>query len=195
MNGPRESTMKPALSIAIAAVPCIMLGTYFYFQNLAFDKKSAIGAKEEALAAVQPPPTKPVPVPPQAPSDPKQATKTTGNATPLAVPPVLEKVPAPATAGDISSQDGKLYYIEINSNLRKAKINNIHFDEIRGELDEAARLSATERAKSPVIADALATSKAAAHFGDLAGCLIDQWKRGAGYYQGKSTCTGMFPDS
>jgi hypothetical protein len=107
--------------------------------------------------------------------------------------PALDKVTSPAPVGEMSSQDEKLYAITINENLQLAKINNIHFNEIRGELAEAASLSATERAKSPVIADALATTKKAAHFVDLAGCLNDQRKRGVGYYQGKSTCTAMFP--
>lgn len=70
----------------------------------------------------------------------------------------------------------------------------MRFNEIRSELDKAAGLSAAERAKSPVIAEALVLSKAGQHFADLAGCLIDQKKRGVGYYQGKSTCAAMFPD-
>jgi hypothetical protein len=180
--------MKPAILIAIVAAPCIALGAYFYFQNAAFNERNAIAAKKEALAAIQPPPIKPVPVPPQ-------AAKTAGNAMPLAVPPALEKVPAPTTVGDITSQDEKLYDIEINLNLKKAEINNIYFKSIESERREASRLSAAERARSPVLADALATTKEAAHFVDLAGCLNDQRKRGVGYYQGKSTCRAMFPDS
>jgi hypothetical protein len=109
-------------------------------------------------------------------SDPNQATNTTG------------------TAGDMTSQDEKLYDIEIRSGLGRAKINNARFNEIRSELDKAAGLSAAERAKSPVIAEALALSKAAQHYVDLAGCLNDQRKRGVGYYQGKSTCKAMYPD-
>ncbi|MCX5955750.1 MAG: hypothetical protein NTW51_04925 [Cyanobacteria bacterium] len=183
--------MKPALSIAIAAAPLIALGAYFHFQNVAFNERNA--AKEQALASDRRSEAEPVPVPPQAPSDQKQATKTTGNATPLALPSVLEKVPPPETANDTTSQDEKKYIDEINLNLKRAKINNIHFKEIESELEEAAGLSATERAKSPVIADARATAKEAAHFVDLAGCLNDQRKRGVGYYQGKSTCAAMFP--
>lgn len=109
-------------------------------------------------------------------SGPNQSTDTTG------------------TAGDMTSQDERLYDIQIRTNLGRAKINNMRFNEIRSELDKAAGLSSTERAKSPVIAEALALSKAAQHFVDLAGCLNDQRKRGVGYYQGKSTCTAMFPD-
>jgi hypothetical protein len=175
--------MKPALFIPIAVSPFIFAGAYFYFQNAAFNERTAAAAKRQALIMNQPPP-----------SDPKQAIKTTGNETPLAPPPVLERVPAPATVSDVTSQDEELYDTEIHVNLKKAEINNLHFREIKGELEEAAKLSSAERAKSPVIADALATTKRAAHFADLAGCLNDQRKRGVGYYQGKSTCTALFPD-
>ena len=194
--------MKPALPIAIAAVPIIALGVYFYFQNVAFNERNA--AKEQALTANRLPPIEPAPIPLEALSDPTQSAEfqkmmadirerrknleaePTSSATQLA---------APAPVGDQNSQDEKLYDAEINLNLKMAVINNIHFKAISNDLEEAAGLSSAERAKSPVIADALATSKAGRRFADLAGCLNDQKKRGVGYYQGKATCAAWFPDS
>ena len=186
--------MKPALPIAIAAVPIIALGVYFYFQNVAFNERNT--AKEQALTANRLPPIKPAPIPPEAPSDPTQAAEfqkmiadirerrnnleaePTSSATQLA---------APAPVGDRKNQDEKLYDIEIGYNIKAGKLYISHFNENLGNYRQLAKLGSSEAATS--------TSKAANHYVDMAGCLKDQKESGVPFYQGKATCAAWFPDS